>query len=83
MGAFPVFVVDGEPPPLKAQARIERFCRATGLDPSAFAAALPRAEDGASPEIQRNRFFTKCVQECVVSRRKTPSRSLFPPKFPF
>ncbi|CAA7410868.1 unnamed protein product [Spirodela intermedia] len=65
MGAFPVFVVDGEPPPLKAQARIERFCRAAGLDPSECAIALPQMEGGETPEIQRNRFFTKCVQECV------------------
>ncbi|KAG1360673.1 flap endonuclease GEN-like 1 [Cocos nucifera] len=64
MGAFPVFVVDGEPSPLKTQARMERFFRNSGVDPS----ALPKAAEGEeSPVKQRNQAFTRYVQECVVS----------------
>lgn len=63
MGAYPVFVVDGDPSPLKAQARMERFFRASGIDPSAL---LRAPEDGApSPVKQRNQAFTRCVRECV------------------
>ncbi|KAM7512037.1 hypothetical protein LguiB_010912 [Lonicera macranthoides] len=58
-GAFPVFVVDGTPSPLKSQARILRFFRASGIDLS----NLPVAEEGIS--VERNRAFTKCVRECV------------------
>ncbi|XP_078446083.1 5'-3' exonuclease family protein [Wolffia australiana] len=65
MGAYPVFVVDGEAPRLKSQARIERFCRAAGLDPSEFAVNLPQRDDEQGSEFNRNSFFTKCVQECV------------------
>ncbi|XP_038970621.1 LOW QUALITY PROTEIN: flap endonuclease GEN-like 1 [Phoenix dactylifera] len=62
MGAFPVFVVDGESSPLKAQARIERFFCNSGVDPS----ALPKAAEGEeAPVKQRNQAFTRCVQECV------------------
>ncbi|KAK1261398.1 Flap endonuclease GEN-like 1 [Acorus gramineus] len=55
LGAFPVFVVDGEPSPLKARARIERFLRASGVDASALS---PVPEEGVS--VKRNGFFTKC-----------------------
>ncbi|KAI8021608.1 Flap endonuclease GEN-like 1 [Camellia lanceoleosa] len=58
-GAFPVFVVDGTPSPLKSQARILRFFRASGMDLS----NLLVAEEGVS--VERNGAFTKCVQECV------------------
>uniref|UniRef100_A0A5B7AYS1 Flap endonuclease GEN-like 1 n=1 Tax=Davidia involucrata TaxID=16924 RepID=A0A5B7AYS1_DAVIN len=58
-GAFPVFIVDGTPSPLKSQARIARFFRASGIDLS----GLPVAEEGVS--VERNRAFLKCVQECV------------------
>ncbi|KAH7849918.1 hypothetical protein Vadar_024932 [Vaccinium darrowii] len=58
-GAFPVFVVDGTPSPLKSKARIARFFRASGLDLS----SLPVPEEGVS--IERNPAFLKCVQECV------------------
>ncbi|KAL6124297.1 hypothetical protein ACLB2K_076811 [Fragaria x ananassa] len=58
-GAFPVFVVDGNPSHLKSQARIARFFRASGIDSS----SLPVVEDGISAE--RNNTFTKYVQECV------------------
>ncbi|KAF5946346.1 hypothetical protein HYC85_016574 [Camellia sinensis] len=58
-GALPVFVVDGTPSPLKSQARILRFFRASGMDLS----NLPVAEEGVS--VERNGAFTKCVQECV------------------
>ncbi|KAL5859811.1 hypothetical protein ACOSQ4_001107 [Xanthoceras sorbifolium] len=57
-GAFPVFVVDGTPSPLKAQARIARFYRAS-IDCS----SLPVPEEGVS--VERNRAFLKCVQDCV------------------
>ncbi|PON85199.1 XPG/Rad2 endonuclease [Trema orientale] len=58
-GAFPVFVIDGTPSPLKSQTRIARFYRFSGVDlPS-----LPAAEDGVS--VERNGAFLKCVQECV------------------
>lgn len=60
-GAFPVFVVDGTPSPLKSQARILRFFRASGIDLS----NLPDAEEGVS--VERNLAFTKWVRECVVS----------------
>jgi hypothetical protein len=46
MGAFPVFVMDGEPSPLKSQARAVRFFRGFGLDLS----ALPSTE--ADAEVQ-------------------------------
>ncbi|KAL5567386.1 hypothetical protein UlMin_030550 [Ulmus minor] len=58
-GAFPVFVVDGTPSPLKSKARIARFCRVSGIDPS----SLPAVDDDVS--VERNYAFLKCVQECV------------------
>lgn len=58
-GAFPVFVTDGTPSPLKSRARIARFFHASGIDLS----DLPVAEEGVS--IERNTAFSKCVQECV------------------
>ncbi|KAH9732191.1 Flap endonuclease GEN-like 1 [Citrus sinensis] len=57
-GAFPVFVVDGTPSPLKSQARLARFYRFT-IDSS----TLPVAEEGIL--VERNQTFLKCVQECV------------------
>lgn len=60
-GAFPVFVVDGTPSPLKSRARIARFFRSCGIDVS----ALPVPEEGVS--VERNRTFLKSVEECVVS----------------
>ncbi|XP_057435560.1 flap endonuclease GEN-like 1 [Lotus japonicus] len=57
-GALPVFVVDGTPSPLKSQARITRFFRSSGIE----LASLPVPE-GVSAE--RNRSFSKYVQECV------------------
>uniref|UniRef100_M1BFC7 Flap endonuclease GEN-like 1 n=1 Tax=Solanum tuberosum TaxID=4113 RepID=M1BFC7_SOLTU len=58
-GAFPVFVTDGTASPLKSQARIARFFRASGIDLS----SLPVAEEGIS--IERNKAFQKCEKECV------------------
>ncbi|PIA49663.1 hypothetical protein AQUCO_01300437v1 [Aquilegia coerulea] len=58
-GAFPVFVIDGVPSPLKARARIERFLRFSGVDIS----NLPKVNDGVS--VERNGAFQKCVHECV------------------
>ncbi|KAD4178074.1 hypothetical protein R6Q59_021610 [Mikania micrantha] len=57
-GAFPVFVVDGTPSPLKSQARIMRFLQSSGVDPANFSVS-----DGTS--VERNKRFLKCVQECV------------------
>lgn len=59
-GAFPVFVVDGTPSPLKSRARIARFFRASGIEPS----DLPVVDDGVS--VERNGAFSKCVRDCVV-----------------
>ncbi|XP_022156154.1 flap endonuclease GEN-like 1 isoform X2 [Momordica charantia] len=58
-GAFPVFVLDGTPSPLKSKARIMRFFRLSGMD----ASDLPKVEDRIS--VDRNRKFAKCVKECV------------------
>uniref|UniRef100_A0A7N0SZL6 Flap endonuclease GEN-like 1 n=1 Tax=Kalanchoe fedtschenkoi TaxID=63787 RepID=A0A7N0SZL6_KALFE len=58
-GAFPVFVVDGTPSPLKYQARIMRFARMSGID----VLSSPVAKEGVSSE--RNHVFKKCVKECV------------------
>jgi hypothetical protein len=65
MGAFPVFVVDGEPSPLKSQARAARFFRGSGMD----LAALSSTESSAAtaPVKGRNAAFTRSVEECVVS----------------
>ena len=60
-GAYPVFIVDGKPSPLKSQVRIARFFRSSGIDPK----DRPVAEEGVS--VDRNKFFVKCVEECVVS----------------
>lgn len=59
-GAFPVFVVDGTPSPLKSKTRIARFFRLSGIDTS----DLQKVEDRIS--VDRNRKFAKCVKECVV-----------------
>ncbi|GLT65235.1 hypothetical protein SLA2020_376780 [Shorea laevis] len=58
-GAFPVFVVDGTPSPLKSQARIMRFFYSSGIDSSCF--LLPQKD----VSVERNREFTKCVHDCV------------------
>ncbi|WOL19168.1 flap endonuclease GEN-like 1 [Canna indica] len=64
LGAYPVFVVDGDPSPLKAKARIERFFHMSGLGPSEL--PKPAENEGeATPVKQRNQFFTRCVRECV------------------
>lgn len=73
MGAYPVFVVDGEPSPLKSQARIERFFRMSGLDSS----ELPKPVEGegeGTPVRQKNRLFTKYVRECTVSMKRLAFR---------
>ncbi|CAI8613083.1 unnamed protein product [Vicia faba] len=57
-GAFPVFVVDGIPSPLKSKARSARFFRSSGIEST----SLPVSE-GVSAE--RNSSFSRCVQECV------------------
>ncbi|KAL3829619.1 hypothetical protein ACJIZ3_018421 [Penstemon smallii] len=58
-GAYPVFVLDGTPSPLKSQARIARFFKSSGIELS----SLPEAEEGVS--FERNHAFRKCVEECV------------------
>lgn len=60
-GAYPVFVVDGTPSPLKSQARISRFFRSSGIDTS----SLPAIKEGVS--VERNKQFCEWVRECVVS----------------
>ncbi|KZV41619.1 flap endonuclease GEN-like 1-like [Dorcoceras hygrometricum] len=59
-GAYPVFVLDGIPSPLKYRARIARYFRASGVDLS----SKPEAEEGVS--VERNWAFRKCVEECVA-----------------
>lgn len=56
-----MFVVDGEPSPLKTQSRMERFFRCSGIE----LAELPKNEPG-SPVKQRNQHFAKCISDCVV-----------------
>ncbi|XVE73935.1 hypothetical protein DITRI_Ditri11bG0158700 [Diplodiscus trichospermus] len=58
-GAFPVFVLDGTPSPLKSQARMARFFRFSGIDTS----TLNVAKEGVSKD--RNSAFSKCVNDCV------------------
>ncbi|KAJ1290474.1 hypothetical protein BS78_02G246500 [Paspalum vaginatum] len=67
MGAFPVFVVDGEPSPLKSQARMARFFRGSGVDLAALPSTEPDAGSSAAeaPVKRRNPAFTRCVEECV------------------
>ncbi|CAL5087265.1 unnamed protein product [Urochloa decumbens] len=67
MGALPVFVVDGEPSPLKSQARAARFFRGSGMDLAALPSTEADAESStaAAPVKGRNAAFTRCVEECV------------------
>ncbi|KAK8935001.1 Flap endonuclease GEN-like 1 [Platanthera zijinensis] len=66
LGAFPVFVVDGDPSPLKDQARVERFLRGSCLDPSLLRnPSESAAGQTASASRKRNRVFSTWVQECV------------------
>lgn len=68
MGAFPVFVVDGEPSPLKSQARAARFFRGSGVDLPASSSAEADGEASApAPVKARNAMFMQCVKDCVVS----------------
>ncbi|XP_031495195.1 flap endonuclease GEN-like 1 isoform X2 [Nymphaea colorata] len=59
-GAFPVFVVDGDPSPLKTKARIDRFFRMSGIDTT----DLPKPDGNI---VARNGRFVKCVRECVLN----------------
>lgn len=66
MGAFPVFVVDGEPSPLKSQARAARFFRGSGVDLPASSSAEADGEASApAPVKARNAMFMQCVKDCV------------------
>ncbi|XP_047177893.1 flap endonuclease GEN-like 1 [Vigna umbellata] len=58
-GVLPVFIVDGTPSPLKAQARIARYFGSCGIELT----SLPVSE-GVSAE--RSSLFSSRVQECVV-----------------
>ncbi|GMH17244.1 hypothetical protein Nepgr_019085 [Nepenthes gracilis] len=58
-GAFPVFIVDGTPSPLKSQARIVRFFRSSGIDLSSLLAAEERVS------VERNQVFQKSVEDCM------------------
>ena len=69
MGALPVFVVDGEPSPLKSQARAARFFRGSGMDLAALPSTEADSSAAAAPVKRRNAAFTRCVEECVVSSR--------------
>ena len=69
MGAFPVFVVDGQPSPLKSQARAARFFRGSGMDLAALPSTEAESSGAATPVKGRNAAFTRCVEECVVSSR--------------
>lgn len=80
MGAFPVFVVDGQPSPLKSQVRAARFFRGSGMD----LAALPSTEAEASadaPVQPRNAKFTRYVEDCVVSVRAMAVLVILPCQF--
>jgi flap endonuclease GEN len=67
MGAFPVFVVDGDPSPLKQQVRIESFFHGSGLDLSELSKVLVPA-DGKQKEtpVKRNSVYTRYINECMV-----------------
>ncbi|EPS70824.1 hypothetical protein M569_03936, partial [Genlisea aurea] len=59
-GAYPIFVLDGTPSPLKSKARALRYCRLSGID----ASELAEAKEGVS--VERNRAFNKCIEECEL-----------------
>ncbi|KAJ3692691.1 hypothetical protein LUZ60_011786 [Juncus effusus] len=66
MGAFPVFVVDGTPSPMKSQARIERFFRSSGLDPSELPSPLMASEgERETNSVKRNPVFARYIQQCI------------------
>ena len=69
MGAFPVFMVDGEPSPLKSQARAARFFRGSRVDVASLTSTDAEAESysAATPVKGRNAIFTRFVKDCVVS----------------
>jgi flap endonuclease GEN len=67
MGAFPVFVVDGKPSPLKSQARAARFFRGSGID-AASTSKEPEGDSSVPARVKgRNAVFTRYVKDCVVS----------------
>ncbi|XP_061355573.1 flap endonuclease GEN-like 1 [Gastrolobium bilobum] len=57
--AYPVFIADGTPSPLKSEVRILRYCKFCGIDLTSF----PGLKEGVS--IERNKTFLSWVQECV------------------
>jgi hypothetical protein len=60
IGVFPVFVADGDPPPLKLQVRLDRFSRISGIH-------LNSLDGGADNNRGRNSRFMENIKECVVS----------------
>ena len=52
--------MDGDPPPLKLQVRVDRFSRISGLPSNNVA-------EGTDQSTARNRLFTENIEECVVS----------------
>ncbi|KAH7301809.1 hypothetical protein KP509_23G044300 [Ceratopteris richardii] len=60
VGASPVFVVDGEPPPLKWAVRLNRFSRISGVP---LSSSIGEADCNAQPS--RNNHFKCSVDECV------------------
>lgn len=62
-----MFVVDGDPSPLKDQARMERFFRSSGLDTSLIRNTSESAlgQTATTATKKRNRVFSTWVQECV------------------
>ena len=59
IGAYPVFVADGDPPPLKLQVRLDRFRRISGIQ-------LDSSAGGADSSRARNNHFLENIEECVV-----------------
>ncbi|KAI5079793.1 hypothetical protein GOP47_0005272 [Adiantum capillus-veneris] len=60
IGAFPVFVADGEPPPLKLEVRLKRFSRISGVPSNNFVGDLY-----SNVPQSRNGLFTESIDECV------------------
>ncbi|MCO5559023.1 hypothetical protein L7F22_012615 [Adiantum nelumboides] len=60
IGAFPVFVADGEPPPLKLEVRLKRFSRMSGVPMNNFVGDL-----SSNVTQNRNSLFTESIDDCV------------------
>ncbi|CAI0425225.1 unnamed protein product, partial [Linum tenue] len=94
-GAFPVFVADGTPSPLKSQARMARFFRCSGID----AARRPVAEEANGEaealcaQLNREGHVDACITadsdaflfgaQCVIKSIKPNSKVSFSNFFHF